>query len=154
MNLAAPTDIQPSTPIGPGRCGCVCATDYLRPVSNAAELRRLVDKLWSYCDVLRDAEVSAIDYVEQLSFLLFLKMADERQNNPFNPNTVQLGPRTVHTAAWVGCGCWWWCERFAGHFRTLRLTTRGLERGRRRGLTRRRSLSMAHRHNAVTALPS
>ena len=44
-----------------------------------AELRRLVDKLWSYCDVLRDAGVSNIDYVEQLSFLLFLKMADERQ---------------------------------------------------------------------------
>lgn len=40
---------------------------------NRAELRRLVDKLWSYCDVLRDAGVSNIDYVEQLSDLLFLK---------------------------------------------------------------------------------
>ncbi|WP_404315532.1 N-6 DNA methylase [Prescottella equi] len=59
-------------------------------MSNSAELRRLVDKLWSYCDVLRDAGVSAIDYVEQLSFLLFLKMADERQKNPFNP--VQILP--------------------------------------------------------------
>ncbi|MFT4043822.1 MAG: class I SAM-dependent DNA methyltransferase [Gordonia sp. (in: high G+C Gram-positive bacteria)] len=48
-------------------------------MSNPAELRRLVDKLWSYCDVLRDAGVSNIDYVEQLSYLLFLKMADERQ---------------------------------------------------------------------------
>lgn len=48
-------------------------------MSNHAELRRLVDKLWSYCDVLRDAGVSNIDYVEQLSYLLFLKMADERQ---------------------------------------------------------------------------
>jgi type I restriction enzyme M protein len=48
-------------------------------VPNHAELRRLVDKLWSYCDVLRDAGVSNIDYVEQLSYLLFLKMADERQ---------------------------------------------------------------------------
>ena len=59
-------------------------------MSNAAELRRLVDKLWSYCDVLRDAGVSAIDYVEQLSFLLFLKMADERQQNFVNP--VQILP--------------------------------------------------------------
>jgi type I restriction enzyme M protein len=59
-------------------------------VSNTAELRRLVDKLWSYCDVLRDAGVSAIDYVEQLSFLLFLKMADERQQNFLNP--VQILP--------------------------------------------------------------
>ena len=48
-------------------------------VTNHAELRRLVEKLWSYCDVLRDAGVSNIDYVEQLSYLLFLKMADERQ---------------------------------------------------------------------------
>ncbi|OMC00544.1 type I restriction-modification system subunit M [Mycolicibacterium fortuitum] len=48
-------------------------------MSNHAELRRLVDKLWSYCDVLRDAGVSNIDYVEQLSYLLFLKMVDERQ---------------------------------------------------------------------------
>lgn len=48
-------------------------------MSNHAELRRLVDKLWSYCDVLRDAGVSNIDYVEQLSYLLFLKIADERQ---------------------------------------------------------------------------
>lgn len=61
---------------------------YPRSVSNSAELRRLVDKLWSYCDVLRDAGVSAIDYVEQLSFLLFLKMADEREKNPISPARV------------------------------------------------------------------
>lgn len=53
-----------------------------------AELRRLVEKLWSYCDVLRDAGVSSIDYVEQLSFLLFLKMADERQHNPLRREQV------------------------------------------------------------------
>jgi len=57
-------------------------------VSDHAELRRLVDKLWSYCDVLRDAGVSSIDYVEQLSFLLFLKMADERAHNPLRPEQV------------------------------------------------------------------
>ncbi len=57
-------------------------------MSNTAELRRLVDKLWSYCDVLRDAGVSAIDYVEQLSLLLFLKMADERQKNFINQEQI------------------------------------------------------------------
>ncbi len=58
-------------------------------MTNQAELRRLVDKLWSYCDVLRDAGVSSIDYVEQLSFLLFLKMADEQENdNPFKSTPV------------------------------------------------------------------
>lgn len=57
-------------------------------MSNSAELHRLVDKLWSYCDVLRDAGVSAIDYVEQLSLLLFLKMADERQKNPISSKRI------------------------------------------------------------------
>ena len=39
---------------------------------------RLVGKLWSYCNVLRDDGLSYQDYLEQLTFLLFLKMADER----------------------------------------------------------------------------
>jgi type I restriction enzyme M protein len=38
----------------------------------------LVDKLWSYCDVLRDDGVGVIEYTEQLTYLLFLKMAHER----------------------------------------------------------------------------
>src|SRR2546429_3759531 len=32
----------------------------------------------SYCQVLRDDGLSYQDYLEQLTFLLFLKMADER----------------------------------------------------------------------------
>ncbi|MBW8485962.1 class I SAM-dependent DNA methyltransferase [Actinomadura parmotrematis] len=44
------------------------------------ETRRLVAKLWNYCDVLRDDGVSTIDYVEQLTYLLFLKMGHERAN--------------------------------------------------------------------------
>jgi type I restriction enzyme M protein len=42
------------------------------------DARRLVDKLWSYCDVLRDDGVGVIEYTEQLTYLLFLKMAHER----------------------------------------------------------------------------
>lgn len=38
----------------------------------------IVQKLWNYCNVLRDDGLSYGDYVEQLTFLLFLKMADER----------------------------------------------------------------------------
>ena len=34
--------------------------------------------LWNYCNVLRDDGMSYGDYVEQLTHLLFLKMADER----------------------------------------------------------------------------
>jgi type I restriction enzyme M protein len=39
---------------------------------------QIVQKLWSYCSVLRDDGLSYGDYVEQLTFLLFLKMAEER----------------------------------------------------------------------------
>ena len=44
----------------------------------------LVDKLWNYCDILRDDGLSYGDYVEQLTFLLFLKMDDERSKPPYN----------------------------------------------------------------------
>ncbi len=37
----------------------------------------IVQKLWNYCNVLRDDGMSYGDYVEQLTYLLFLKMADE-----------------------------------------------------------------------------
>lgn len=38
----------------------------------------LVRKLWQYCNVLRDDGLSYPDYVEQLTYLLFLKMAHEQ----------------------------------------------------------------------------
>jgi type I restriction enzyme M protein len=44
----------------------------------------LVQKLWNYCNILRDDGLSYGDYVEQLTFLLFLKMADEQSRPPFN----------------------------------------------------------------------
>ncbi len=43
-----------------------------------------VPKLWNYCNVLRDDGMSYGDYVEQLTYLLFLKMADERSRLPHN----------------------------------------------------------------------
>lgn len=44
----------------------------------------LVQKLWNYCNVLRDDGMSYGDYVEQLTYLLFLKMADERAKPPYD----------------------------------------------------------------------
>lgn len=49
---------------------------------------RLVNRLWSYCELLRHSGVSTLDYVEQLTYLLFLKMADERANRRINPQRV------------------------------------------------------------------
>jgi len=43
----------------------------------ADQSSQLVQKLWNYCNILRDDGLSYGDYVEQLTFLLFLKMADE-----------------------------------------------------------------------------
>ncbi len=45
----------------------------------------IVQKLWNYCNVLRDDGMSYGDYVEQLTYLLFLKMADERARPPYLP---------------------------------------------------------------------
>jgi len=39
----------------------------------------IVQKLWNYCNILRDDGLSYGDYVEQLTFLLFLKMAEEQR---------------------------------------------------------------------------
>ena len=44
----------------------------------------IVQKLWNYCNVLRDDGLSYQDYIEQLTFLLFLKMADEQTKPPFS----------------------------------------------------------------------
>lgn len=38
----------------------------------------VVQKLWNYCNVLRDDDMSYGDYVKELTYPLFLKMADER----------------------------------------------------------------------------
>lgn len=54
---------------------------------------RLVKKLWSYCNVLRDDGLSYQDYLEQLTFLLFLKMADERVDMMGGEHPVPEGYR-------------------------------------------------------------
>lgn len=53
-----------------------------------ADTRRLVDKLMSYRDVLRDDGVGVIEYTEQLTYLLFLKMANERATRKLKPQRI------------------------------------------------------------------
>ena len=44
----------------------------------------IVSKVWSFCNVLRDGGVSYGDYLEQLTYLIFLKMAEEYRKPPYN----------------------------------------------------------------------
>lgn len=39
----------------------------------------LIGKVWNYASILRDSGVSYTDYVSQITYLLFLKMDDERE---------------------------------------------------------------------------
>lgn len=56
------------------------------------ETSAIVNKLWSYCQVFRDDGLSYGDYLEQLSYLLFLKMADEQTGQPWNrPSPIPKG---------------------------------------------------------------
>jgi len=48
----------------------------------------LVSKVWSYAHVLRDQGVSYGDYVEQITYLLFLKMDDERADHLGEPSII------------------------------------------------------------------
>jgi type I restriction enzyme M protein len=44
----------------------------------------IVSKVWSFCHTLRDDGVGYGDYLEQLTYLIFLKMADEYGRPPYN----------------------------------------------------------------------
>ena len=57
----------------------------------------IVSKVWSFCNVLRDAGVSYGDYLEQLTYLIFLKMAAEYAKPPYN-RPIDIPRPTVGTA--------------------------------------------------------
>ncbi|MCB0663689.1 MAG: SAM-dependent DNA methyltransferase [Saprospiraceae bacterium] len=46
----------------------------------------IISKVWSFANVLRDDGVGYGDYLEQLTYLLFLKMVDEFAKPPYNRN--------------------------------------------------------------------
>jgi type I restriction enzyme M protein len=45
-------------------------------------------RAWSYAGVLQDAGLSCFEYVEQLTLLLFLKMADQLTEEPYNRKPI------------------------------------------------------------------
>lgn len=51
----------------------------------------LVQKVWNFCHTLRDDGVGYGDYLEQLTYLLFLKLAHEYAQEPYNRDT-QIPP--------------------------------------------------------------
>ena len=47
----------------------------------------IISKVWGMCGPLRDDGVSYGDYLEQLTYLIFLKMSDEYSKPPYNKKT-------------------------------------------------------------------
>src|SRR6476620_2461147 len=64
---------------------------------NGLSSSSIVQKVWNYCNVLRDDGVSYGDYVEQLTYLLFLKMADEQTKPPLKRKSAISGDLSWHT---------------------------------------------------------
>jgi len=53
----------------------------------------VVNKLWGFCHTLRHDGIDYGDYIEQLTYLLFLKMADEKSiaiNKKYNWESILL----------------------------------------------------------------
>src|SRR5439155_8237778 len=64
----------------------------MQEVAPLSDAPTLVAKLWNYCNVLRNDGLSYQDYIEQLTYLLFLRMADELAKPPLNrPRLVPAG---------------------------------------------------------------
>lgn len=58
----------------------------------SANTSSIVSKVWAFCNTLRDDGVGYGDYLEQLTYLLFLKMADEYSKPPYN-RTMPIPPQ-------------------------------------------------------------
>ncbi len=101
--------------------------------------QQLVQKLWNYCNILRDDGLSCGDYVEQLTFLLFLKMADEQSRPPFNkPSPIPKGKDWL--PCWPRMGTSWrfitairWRNSASGREGEARLRAWGQRHERWRG---------------------
>ncbi|MHB1423323.1 MAG: type I restriction-modification system subunit M N-terminal domain-containing protein [Gemmataceae bacterium] len=54
----------------------------------STDTQQIVAKAWNYAHVLRDDGLSFLAYTEQITFLLFLKMADEQTRPPYNRKLI------------------------------------------------------------------
>ncbi len=55
-------------------------------MSEANNTPAIISKVWNFANILRDDGVSYGDYLEQITYLLFLKLADEFSKPPYNRN--------------------------------------------------------------------
>ena len=56
-------------------------------MSMSEQSSSIVSKVWGMCNPLRDDGVSYGDYLEQLTYLIFLKMSDEYSKPPYRKDT-------------------------------------------------------------------
>ena len=82
----------------------------------------IISKVWSFCNTLRDDGVGYGDYLEQLTYLLFLKMADEYSKPPYN-RTLPVPPEYNWESLTALRGA-----ELEGHYTEL-LRTLGLQKG-------------------------
>lgn len=64
------------------------------------EPNQIGNRAWGYAQVLRDDGLSYMEYVEQLTLLLFLKMADQRTEPPYNQAPIippELGWKSLRS---------------------------------------------------------
>jgi type I restriction enzyme M protein len=83
---------------------------------------QIISKVWSFCNTLRDDGVGYGDYLEQLTYLLFLKMADELSKPPYN-KTLPIPMKYNWESLMVKRGA-----ELEGHYTTL-LRVLGKEKG-------------------------
>lgn len=63
-----------------------------------SDTQQIVNKAWNLAHVLRDDGLSYMPYTEQITFLLFLKMADGQTRPPYNRKPIvppELGWRSL-----------------------------------------------------------
>src|SRR3989440_12542766 len=89
----------PPRPTGAHRSHKAVIEDSLQ-IYGMSDSATIVNKLWNYCNVLRDDGLSYQDYLEQITFLLFLKMADEQTRPPFGRQSIV--PHGLGWASLVG----------------------------------------------------
>ena len=69
----------PAVPSHVCRRGAGSPTQGIQQMNSAS----IVSKVWSFCTTLRNDGVGYGDYLEQLTYLIFLKMADEYARPPY-----------------------------------------------------------------------